>query len=59
MGDASRAGMEIASLNRNPFAIDILFPPAFNDINKLIDLRVEMPAQGSPLHLKKHHLDPG
>ena len=59
MGDASRARMEVAGLNRSPFAIDIHFTLAFIDINKLIDLRVDMPAQGGPLKPYKRHLDPG
>ncbi len=41
MGDTLPAGMEIASLNRNPFAVYIHFTPAFINISKLIDVRVK------------------
>jgi len=59
MGDPARAGVELASLSRNPFTIDIIFSTAFIYINKLIDLRVDMPAQNHPLTPDKSYLGAG
>jgi hypothetical protein len=59
MGDPSGAGVELASLGRNPFPIDIIFSTSFVYINQLIDLRVDMPAQDHPLAPDKSYLGAG
>ena len=56
MGDAARTGVKLASLSRNPFPVDIIFPAAFVYIDKLIDLRVDMPSQDSALTPDKNYL---
>ena len=59
MGDTARGGVELTGLYRNPFTIDIHFPTAFIYINKLIDLRVNMPAQEVSLPPDKNDLGTG
>jgi hypothetical protein len=59
MGDTTRGGVELTSLYRNPFTIDVHFPTAFIYINKLIDLRVDMPAQEVSLTPDKNDLGAG
>jgi len=56
MGDTAGAGVKLAGLGWNPFAIDVIFSPPFIYINKLIDLRVDMPAQDHPLAPDENHL---